>query len=534
MLKHPTLDLLHALGLHGMAKAFTELDASSEAEGLGHREWLGLLLDREKSWRQDKRLTARLRVDKEQAHVEHSMRKHRLKNGPAVSLSTTTPADIAMEAASGPLSPASASANWPASVDKNVNAFVDHWLLMHGGSREGVEGREAAAEAAELLRLGRSPAAIDAVLASAERGAAREAAEHAGGGAGGGRGGSAPSHDGGGAGGRNSKAKSPTPPSPAKKEKTPPPPCPITEQIVASAIAAGADPKRVQESLEAFPGTTAKAIVNKTLLHLGRRGATVGEVLSTANALQLTEPHPWDEASKGKRTHVSTMLSSGGKFTSGRGEEGGGGGASGDGGVGGGDGGGGDASAAASQHFTPFFVHVGQRKNAHVYAHSAYPGLVSAADQAKAAAATAAANAANANAGGGAAAGGGGGGGGSSRPSSSSRGATPTPTPAAAAAASNSGGGGGGSVANFAAQLQSVSAVLADRGATPLEKAAAIKAVPVAVIERLGEMNPAFKPLLEALAKIGGGGGSGGGGGGGGSAAKEGGGGSGGKAKGKK
>jgi hypothetical protein len=54
LLKHPTLDLLHALGLHGMAKAFTELDANSEAENLGHREWLGLLLDREVSWRQDK------------------------------------------------------------------------------------------------------------------------------------------------------------------------------------------------------------------------------------------------------------------------------------------------------------------------------------------------------------------------------------------------------------------------------------------------------------------------------------------------
>ena len=97
----------------------------------------------------------------------------------------------------------------------------------------------------------------------------------------------------GGGGGAGRKVRSPTP---AAKEKTPPPPCPITEQIVASAIAAGADPRRVQESLDAFPGTTAKAIVNKTLLHLGRRGATVGEVLSTANALQLTEPK-WDEAS---------------------------------------------------------------------------------------------------------------------------------------------------------------------------------------------------------------------------------------------
>ena len=72
MLKHPTIDQLHALGLHGMAKAFTEIDAAGEADGLGHHEWLGLLLDREASWRQDKRLAARLRVAKlrQQACVE--------------------------------------------------------------------------------------------------------------------------------------------------------------------------------------------------------------------------------------------------------------------------------------------------------------------------------------------------------------------------------------------------------------------------------------------------------------------------------
>ena len=31
MLAHPTLDLLHALGLHGMAKGFQELDQNTEA-----------------------------------------------------------------------------------------------------------------------------------------------------------------------------------------------------------------------------------------------------------------------------------------------------------------------------------------------------------------------------------------------------------------------------------------------------------------------------------------------------------------------
>ena len=72
MLKHPSLDQLHVLGLHGMAKAFAEIAAGGEADGLGHHEWLGLLLDREASWRQDKRLAARLRVAKlrQQACVE--------------------------------------------------------------------------------------------------------------------------------------------------------------------------------------------------------------------------------------------------------------------------------------------------------------------------------------------------------------------------------------------------------------------------------------------------------------------------------
>ena len=38
MLKHPTLDQLHALGLQGMAKAFIEIAASGDADALGHHE----------------------------------------------------------------------------------------------------------------------------------------------------------------------------------------------------------------------------------------------------------------------------------------------------------------------------------------------------------------------------------------------------------------------------------------------------------------------------------------------------------------
>ena len=61
MLTHPTLDLLYQLGFNGMAKAFDEIEASGEAATLTHPEWLGLLLDREVSYRRDRRLRARLR-----------------------------------------------------------------------------------------------------------------------------------------------------------------------------------------------------------------------------------------------------------------------------------------------------------------------------------------------------------------------------------------------------------------------------------------------------------------------------------------
>ena len=72
MLKHPTLDQLHALGLHGMARGFGELAEADETKGLDRNDWLALLLDREATWRRDKRLTARLRAAKlrHQASVE--------------------------------------------------------------------------------------------------------------------------------------------------------------------------------------------------------------------------------------------------------------------------------------------------------------------------------------------------------------------------------------------------------------------------------------------------------------------------------
>jgi DNA replication protein DnaC len=64
MLVHPTLDLLHALGLHGMAKGFTELDAQPEAASLDHGEWLALLLEHEATLRRQKRFESRARAAK--------------------------------------------------------------------------------------------------------------------------------------------------------------------------------------------------------------------------------------------------------------------------------------------------------------------------------------------------------------------------------------------------------------------------------------------------------------------------------------
>jgi DNA replication protein DnaC len=62
MLAHPTLEQLHALGLHGMAKGFKELEHNPEARGLDHAEWLGLILEYETTLRRQKRFETRTRT----------------------------------------------------------------------------------------------------------------------------------------------------------------------------------------------------------------------------------------------------------------------------------------------------------------------------------------------------------------------------------------------------------------------------------------------------------------------------------------
>jgi DNA replication protein DnaC len=64
MLNHPTLDKLHELRFTGMAKALTEQMALPDIEDLSFEERLGLLIDREATEREDRRLQTRLRQAK--------------------------------------------------------------------------------------------------------------------------------------------------------------------------------------------------------------------------------------------------------------------------------------------------------------------------------------------------------------------------------------------------------------------------------------------------------------------------------------
>ncbi|MCK7553434.1 IS21-like element helper ATPase IstB [Marinobacter goseongensis] len=61
MLKHPTLDKLHALKLTGMAAALADQSATPDITELSFEERLGLLVDREMTERENRRMTSRLR-----------------------------------------------------------------------------------------------------------------------------------------------------------------------------------------------------------------------------------------------------------------------------------------------------------------------------------------------------------------------------------------------------------------------------------------------------------------------------------------
>jgi len=64
MLIHPTVERLRSVGLHAMADALVELQDNPQAAELLHPDWLGLLVDREITYRDNRRLARRLKVAK--------------------------------------------------------------------------------------------------------------------------------------------------------------------------------------------------------------------------------------------------------------------------------------------------------------------------------------------------------------------------------------------------------------------------------------------------------------------------------------
>lgn len=72
MLTHPTLDKIEKLRLAGMAKALSEQMQNNEIGSLTFEERLGLLIDRELTERENRRLTTRLRIARlrHQASIE--------------------------------------------------------------------------------------------------------------------------------------------------------------------------------------------------------------------------------------------------------------------------------------------------------------------------------------------------------------------------------------------------------------------------------------------------------------------------------
>jgi DNA replication protein DnaC len=64
MLIHPTVERLRSLGLAAMADSLIEMQNNPQAAEMPHADWLGLLIDREATFRDNRRLSRRLAVAK--------------------------------------------------------------------------------------------------------------------------------------------------------------------------------------------------------------------------------------------------------------------------------------------------------------------------------------------------------------------------------------------------------------------------------------------------------------------------------------
>ena len=64
MLIHPTVERLRSLGLAAMAETLVEMQNNPQAAEMPHADWLGLLIDREATFRDNRRLARRLTAAK--------------------------------------------------------------------------------------------------------------------------------------------------------------------------------------------------------------------------------------------------------------------------------------------------------------------------------------------------------------------------------------------------------------------------------------------------------------------------------------
>src|SRR5260370_26017708 len=62
MLTQPTIEKLYIMRLRGMAEAFQQQQEDANIHGLSFEERLGLLIDRQWNWRQNRALERRLRI----------------------------------------------------------------------------------------------------------------------------------------------------------------------------------------------------------------------------------------------------------------------------------------------------------------------------------------------------------------------------------------------------------------------------------------------------------------------------------------
>ena len=91
MLIQPTIDKLIAMRLRGMAEAFRQQQESADLQRLSFEERLGLLVDRQWDWRENRALDRRLRNGRLQgpACIEDIDLPHAARSGPAVVRSLT-------------------------------------------------------------------------------------------------------------------------------------------------------------------------------------------------------------------------------------------------------------------------------------------------------------------------------------------------------------------------------------------------------------------------------------------------------------